>query len=133
MINEKGFSLLEILGSLVILTIIFLSFFQIFINSNKIATVNNEKLVMIYLADANLERVKLNPFEHLPKIDPKSTSLYMESKAHTISLNDKEYTVILNTTQNLKEKELNMFNIEVKVTTNTNKSSSSVEGYVIYE
>lgn len=133
MINEKGFSLLEVLGSLVILTIIFLSFFQIFINSNKIAAVNNEKLVMIYLADANLERTKIDPFEHLPKIDPKSNSLYKETKAHKISLNDKEYTVTLNTTQNLKEKELNMFNIEVKVTSNTYKSSSSVEGYVIYE
>ncbi|MFJ5768462.1 prepilin-type N-terminal cleavage/methylation domain-containing protein [Psychrobacillus sp. NPDC093180] len=131
--NEKGYSLLEVLGSLVILTIVLISFFQIFVNSNKIAATNNEKLVVIYLADAELERVKFNPFERLPKVTPASLSLYKESKTHIISLNDKEYKVKLDASQTTKEKELKMLNVLVTVTSENNKTNSSVEGYVIYE
>jgi len=131
--NEKGFSLIEVLGSLVILTIVLISFFQIFVNSNKIAVTNNEKLVVIYLADAELERIKFNPFERLPKVNPASLSLYKESKTHIISLNDKEYKVKIDASQTAKEKELKMLNVLVTVTSENNKTNSSVEGYVIYE
>lgn len=50
--NEKRFTLVEVLASHVIITIILLSFFQIFISNNKYANANIEKLVIVNLADA---------------------------------------------------------------------------------
>lgn len=131
--DEKGFSLVEVLGSLVIITIILISFFQLFVNSNKIAVTNNEKLVLVYLADAELERLKLNPFERLSKVDSKSLALFKETKSHIARINDKDYKVTVEASQTAKEKELKMISVIVTVTSNINKTNSSVEGYVIYE
>ena len=58
--NQKGFSLIEVIASIVIISIVLLSFFQLFVQSNKTAAANNEKLVVINLADAQLERLKLD-------------------------------------------------------------------------
>lgn len=73
--KESGFTLIEVVASIVIITIILLSFSQLFIQSNKTAAYNNEKLVAINMAEAELERLKMSPFsEHLPQID--STKVY---------------------------------------------------------
>lgn len=131
--DEKGFSLVEVLGSLVIIAIILISFSQFFINSNKITSSNNEKLVLVYLADAELERIKLNPFERLSKVDSKSLALYKETKNHIARINDKDYKVTIDASQTNKEKELKMISVIVTVTSSTNKTNSSVEGYITYE
>lgn len=59
--NEKGFTLIEVLASLVIISLVLMSFMGIFANTNKLAVRNSEKLVVINLADAYLERVKVDP------------------------------------------------------------------------
>lgn len=56
--NEKGFTLVEVIASLVIITIVLLSIAQLVIQSNKTTSINNEKLVVIDLAEAVLERLE---------------------------------------------------------------------------
>lgn len=60
--NEKGLTLVEVLASLAIITVVLLSVAQLVIQSNKTNSFNNEKLVIIDLADAILERLKAEPY-----------------------------------------------------------------------
>ena len=129
--NQRGLTLIEVLGSLVIISIVLFSFFQLIINSSSSATRNNEKLVMIYLAEAELERLKLNPFENLPFIE--GDSLYKTNHSHEVTLNGQKYKITIKTFQDTREQELKLFNAIVQVTSISNNTSSSIEGYVIYE
>lgn len=61
--SQRGFSLLEVVASIVLISIILLSFAQIFVQANSTANINNEKLVVINLADAYLERLKATGLE----------------------------------------------------------------------
>lgn len=56
--NNEGFSLVEIVASIVIISIIMISFFQFFTSNAKIASLNTDKLVTINLADATLAKLK---------------------------------------------------------------------------
>lgn len=135
--NEKGFSLIEVIASIVIISIVLLSFFQLFIQSNKTAVANNEKLVVINLADAELERLKLDPFTETLPI-PNSNS-YNINKNKIVTLNNKTYSVNIKGTQNAgtnnttSEKDLKLINVWITVTAPNGKTKSSVEGYVSYE
>ena len=129
--NQRGLTLIEVLGSLVIISIVLLSFFQLIINSNSSATRNNEKLVMIYLAEAELERLKINPFENLPLVD--KDTLYKANHTNELLFNGEVYNISITAYQDQKEKELKLFNAIVRVTSLSNNTSSSIEGYVIYE
>jgi prepilin-type N-terminal cleavage/methylation domain-containing protein len=57
--SNKGFTLVEVIASVVIMGIILLSLFYFFVNSNKASVQNNEKLAMINIANASLERLKI--------------------------------------------------------------------------
>jgi len=57
-LNEKGLTLVEVVASLLIITIVLLSVAQLVIQSNKTNSINNEKLVVIDLAETILERLK---------------------------------------------------------------------------
>lgn len=57
--NEKGISLIEVIASIVIISIILLSIAPLIIRSNVMATYNNEKLATIDLAQTVLERLRV--------------------------------------------------------------------------
>lgn len=129
--NEQGFSLLEVIASILLIAIILLSFFHFFIQTNKTAVSNNEKLVVINLADAELERLKLDPFtETLSK--PGSHS-YKEFVTKTVHMNDRDYKIQIDATQNAEERSFKLINVIVEVVSENGKIKSSVEGYVSYE
>lgn len=62
--QEEGFTLVEILASVVIISIILFGVFNFIIFSNKTAATNNEKLVATHLAKSTLERIKVEIEEH---------------------------------------------------------------------
>ncbi|MBD8034550.1 MULTISPECIES: type IV pilus modification PilV family protein [Solibacillus] len=132
--KEEGFTLIEVVSSIVIITIVLLSFSQLFIQSNKTAAYNNEKLVAINMAEAELERLKLMPFaEYLPSID--STKLYnfetisdIEKKLYSDGDN---YRLNIKATQTSEEKNRKLINIVITV--KYRNSKSTVEGYIRYE
>lgn len=67
--SEKGFSLIEVVASIVLISIILLMFAQIFVSTNHTAAVNTEKLVTINLADAVLAKLKSEPLPKLSTTD----------------------------------------------------------------
>ncbi|ANU16931.1 hypothetical protein BBI11_07810 [Planococcus maritimus] len=127
--NENGFTLVEVLASLVIISIVLMSFMAIFSNTNKLAVSNSEKLVVINLADAYLERVKVQADEYIefPTAD-KCNSKEMPSFIYNI--NEKDYRIEVNTYQDLDECSLSLINVVVIVTAVDSNMSSSVEGYI---
>lgn len=62
--HEEGFTLVEILASIVIISIILMGVFNFIIFSNKTAATNNEKLVATHLAKSTMERIKVAMEEH---------------------------------------------------------------------
>lgn len=84
--NNKGFSLVEVLASLVIISIVLVSFMALFTNTNRIAVNNSEKLVVVNLADSYLERVKINPSEFLPFPPTLNSSYLYNVKYPTVPL-----------------------------------------------
>lgn len=141
--NERGFTLVEVLAALVILSIVLMSFTAVFANTNKIAINNSEKLVVINLADAYLERIKINPTEFLgntPPVMVNCPSPETTKKCTTITvnpapppINGKSYSVTIQLKQDTNEKSLLLLNTVVTVRSPDTKVSSSVEGYVSYE
>lgn len=141
--NEKGFTLIEVLASLVIVTIILLAFSQIFISNNQYANKNTEKLVVVNLADAYLERIRV-------------TAMYREKEIDffVFEMNGKAYQVKVESNQTQEEKDRKIQNVVVTVSIledNVNpleynasdcennpsncegNRSTTVEGYVVYE
>lgn len=132
--DERGFTLVEVLAALVIISIVLMSFMSIFANTNAQAVSNTEKLVVINLADAYLERVKVNPSEFITPFPPTKQNESKGKPPLVIELNDRKYNISINVTQNLIEfRDLSLLNIEVKVESQSSKHSSSVEGYIPYE
>ncbi|MGE7997409.1 type IV pilus modification PilV family protein [Lysinibacillus sp. NPDC093190] len=136
--SQRGFSLIEVVASLVLISIILLSFAQIFISTNKTATVNTEKLVTVNLADAVLAKLKSEP---LPKIATSDLNQYFIGKSKSMGLNDKTYTITYTPSQNstkyansnFTEKDLNLIKVVVTVTSPNGKTKGSSEGYVSIE
>lgn len=133
MVNQRGLTIIEVLASLVIICIVLLSFFQLIINSNENAATNNEKLVMIYLADAELERLKIDPSNLFINNFENSTFKIKEKIEKVIKLNSKDYKLSVKTSQSEDEKNMKLLNIIIQVRMDSSKSSSTVEGYVVYE
>lgn len=132
--QQRGFSLIEVVAALVIITIVLLSFSQLFIQSNKTAAYNNEKLVAINMAEAELERLKLMPFaEYLPPLgttDPYKFETTSDIVKKLYSNGD-NYLLSIKATQSPDEKIRNLINIVVTV--RYKNSKSTVEGYIRYE
>lgn len=135
--NDRGFTLVEIVASIVILSIVLISLAQILVQTNKMAVHNNDKLVAINLAEAELERLKLNPFDtneqvRLKALDTNPTYPYtLDDETKDLYSGGPQYVVIVNADQTSDEKANKLINVTVKVT--LNKTSSTVEGYVQYE
>ncbi|MDD1502040.1 type II secretion system protein [Lysinibacillus sp. CNPSo 3705] len=146
--SQRGFSLIEVVASLVLISIILLSFAQIFISTNKTATVNTEKLVTVNLADAVLAKLKS---DSLTKIATQDLNDYFNDTGEPdakkknppleIDLNGKTYAITYTPYQNTNkyansdftEKDLNLIKVVVTVTSQNGKTKGSSEGYVSIE
>ncbi|KZN96865.1 hypothetical protein AZI98_04600 [Aeribacillus pallidus] len=145
-----GFTLVEILISLVILSIIILAFLNLFVFTNKTTVVNNDQLVAIHLAKSTMERIKMNPFSY---IDEPDHNRFDQQRNYTADdctnrsdseqcrllfsplINNKTYEVQVTVSQTADEKKIRLLNVLVEVNLKNSKTpiSSKVEGYVSYE
>lgn len=138
--TEKGFTLVEVLASIVIISILFLGIVQLLNFTNKTAVSNNAKLVSTHLAKATIERIKIKPDEFFPT-DEIKTKTYDKSNcipAHceelfTFLVNDEVYDVYVKTSQNTEEYKLNLINVVVTIEQQNKNLTSTVEGYVVNE
>jgi prepilin-type N-terminal cleavage/methylation domain-containing protein len=149
--SEQGFSLIEVVASIVIVSILLISFAQLFIQTNKTAAYNNEKLVTINLADAALAKLQAETFAKNPNItnvnhyfiDNSITEPALKNPPLAILLNGKIYSITYTASQNNKkefitnstysEKELDLIKVVVTVTAPEGKIKGSSEGYVSLE
>lgn len=142
-INERGFTIVELLAAIVILSIILLSVMQIFIFSTKTVTSTQSKLVTTHLAKATIERIKVDAANYIPFTEVEEdelvidkdncTALGVECSLYTTKLNDTDYDVEIIVSQTPEEKNLNLVNVVVNVKQTGERFSSTVEGYVVYE
>lgn len=148
--NEKGFTLIEVIASIVLISIVLLSFSLIFIQTNKTAAHNNEKLVTINLADAALAKVRAKSYTKITTpgatlqdyfIDKTTTNKKLMDPPLEIEMNGKTYTVTYKPSQskvapsnsNYSEEQLNLIKVVVTVTSPDGKIKGSSEGYVSIE
>lgn len=157
--NEKGVTLVEVLASIVIISIILLGVFSLLTFTNKTAVSNNAKLVSINLAKATIERMKVKPddyfynFEELKAKTAEFEVVYdhedchrshedfhtseseSECKCETLYLpvvNDQTYHVEITVSQTDEERDLKLLNVVVTVSLAERNIKSVVEGYVNY-
>lgn len=131
--NERGFTLVEVLASLVILSIVLMSFMAVFGNTNKVSVRNSEKLVIVNLADSYLERVKASPANYISPFPPTKMNESKSIPQPLIKMNNKNYKVEIKVTQSEDEfNKLSLLNVLVTVRSEDSQISSSVEGYVSY-
>lgn len=121
--DEKGFTLVEIVASIVIITIVLLSFFQFFIQNNKVANSNTEKLVVVNLSHYYLDRLKLE----------RNLSDPIDTKQHIHTMNNRPYTITVDTSQSTHEIEMKLVNVVVTVTSENGTTKGVAEGYVPYD
>ncbi len=143
--KEKAYTLVELLASIVILSIIIIGIFQLFIFSGNTAKSNETKLVTTHLAKATIERVKIDyenfiPLEELERLQESYTinryncAQFKNCEMFTIKVNDLLYEVEITFSQREShEKELNLFDVLVEVTQPDKNISSKLEGYVVHE
>lgn len=155
--ESHGFTLVEVLTSVVIISIIFISIFHLFTFTTKTANSNKSKLVTTHLAKATIERIKTDhesffPQEEISEI-PKTYDRKMCETIETLNcsqyefiVNDTTYEVEITFSQDeqkevetddaflvINEKELNLINVLVYVyQVDNEKINSEVEGYVLY-
>ncbi|WAA12846.1 type IV pilus modification PilV family protein [Fervidibacillus halotolerans] len=102
--GRAGFTLLEVVVAITILSITILTFFQIFMFSQKTANSNNEKIVAIHLAKATLERVKTSPTYYFSVTDAGiqlNEGLEIDEQNRIVEeqmINEKKYIVTIDLT-----------------------------------
>jgi len=139
--NHHGFSLVEVVASIVLLGIILLSFGQLIIQSNSTALANNDKLVVIHLVDATLERLKIENHivkEAYEKTEPQSgTSPCWKDINLTnyslsqINVNETNYIVTACITEeSASVLNLGLVNVLVEIEDEHGKRKSDIEGFV---
>lgn len=123
--DQRGFTLIEVVTSVLIIGILLVALAQIFIQTNKTAVKNNEKLILMNLANAELERLKLTgtKFTSIGEIK-ESTSDFQNYK---VKVENKACESSQNCT-NLK-----LYNVAVTVQSDNSQTKASVEGFVPYE
>lgn len=147
--QERGYSLIEVVAAIVIIGIVLLGFSQMFIQSNKIAHKNNEKLVTVNLADAMLASLKHGSLTKDSTItnlnhyfmDNSETDRTKKNPPTLIRMNGKEYDVTYTASQNkdkvenatYSEEQLNLIKVVVTVTAPDGKTKGASEGYVSLE
>jgi prepilin-type N-terminal cleavage/methylation domain-containing protein len=137
--NNRGFTLIEVLASIIILSVIITSFFQFFIFSQKTTTNNQDKLIAINIAQKVLEQIK----EEAGKPDSSTDkSQYWsvshpndhnyvktyEGESYKESVDGKTYSIKIAVAEEKPENRLYM--ITVTVNGNNGISKSTVKGLV---
>lgn len=144
---ESGFTLVEVLASLVIISIIFIGAFNLIISTNEVAVSNNNRLVAINLGKATIERVKNNPsiYFNQPEandidydygvsdcasINESETDIDNCQNLYDVTINDNEYSITLRVNQDSDEEKLNLIDLLVTVELPGENIKHQVEGYV---
>lgn len=144
--NEKGFSLLEVVAAFVLITIILLSFYPLINNAKKVSDSNIERLVVINLAEATLNRLKLTKYDYLEQPLDNPTYLYKNGgsklytlltcttehckELYTIHINSRDYFFEVQALQSETDSINNLINIIVTAKNEKGNISFSIEGYV---
>lgn len=128
--DEKGISLVEVLASLVVISLILIAFFQLFIQTNKTTVSQNEQLVLMHFANAKLERIKLTSLDL--SSDPEQMVWNYESDFKS-SAGGKYFVEINRIKDVVKESQINLLDVTVTVTSANSNLKGVVEGYVPYK
>ncbi|MBH0164035.1 prepilin-type N-terminal cleavage/methylation domain-containing protein [Fictibacillus sp. 7GRE50] len=145
MFSEKGFSLVEVLVSLTILSVSVIAFSNLFIQADEISSGNNQKLVATNLARMTLDRIQQKPIDYGIKVPIKD--VYSNEKCYDLTADacNNLYTTIINNVKysinvttspgDAKEVSANLFPVIVTVSYQLKEKSkdTSVEGYVSYD
>lgn len=140
--QQKGFTLLEVLAAIIILSTLLLAVINLLNFNNKVSVSNTENLVAINLAKASIERIKAQEnkiIKMLPELDEKEEIEF--TKNHCINpqicddlfeviINDKKYEVKYYVSQLKEEKELGLIDLRVEVLIEDKLVFSEVEGYL---
>lgn len=143
--KEQGVTLVEVLASIVIISIILMGVFSLLTFTNKTAVSNNSKLVSINLAKATIERMKVASEEFLDMDEIKNKAVPFEevidkdncvpancADLYEHDVNDQTYHVEITVSQTSEEEQLNLLNVVVTVSLEERNIKSIVEGYVNY-
>ena len=117
--NQKGVTLVELLASLILITIILLAFFSIFIQSSKHTKFNEEKLTSIEIAEDVIATIRSIP-DNYKDNEP----------THDVSKSP-DYTVLLTITDGPNK--LKKATIKVKPVTEKGIKQSPFETQIYYE
>ncbi len=143
--NVKGFTLVEVLASLVILSIVLIGTMNLMLFANNTATTNNDKLVAINIGKATIERIKITPFQFIPKSKFPTGKEWVTFNINTCEreikhpnckllfkpyINDTGYNINLKIKQDINERNMELINVIVKVQSEDEKVNHKVEGYV---
>lgn len=140
-LNNNGVTLVEVLASIVIISIILMGVFSLLTFTNKSAVSNNSKLVAINLAKASIERMKMQPENYFRFEDVTATEkIYTKNNCvpancddlFELTVNDQVYDIEIQISQQPDEKELELIDILVTVTLHERNIKSTVEGYINY-
>ncbi|WP_270179465.1 type IV pilus modification PilV family protein [Alkalihalobacillus sp. CinArs1] len=137
--NDNGFTLIEVLVSLTLLTSVVLVASSFFNQSNTISSYNNQKLVAVNLARATLERIQLSPDTYIT--DGLAGGPYNYKKCinrskpscenYQVKINNHEYAINVSVSQDKNEQEIDLVDVRVDVTLAKKPTiETSVEGYV---
>lgn len=146
--TNEGFTLIEILASIVILGILLTGFFQFFIFSQKTTTSNQDKLVALNIAQKVFEQVKNNAYPEVTVIDTTVPVEYpvthdfvnvcssgdadkLSGCKEIITSNNKTYDVKIVVSE--KKEDLLLLFVKVQVFDASGYMKSNVKGYVKYE
>lgn len=133
--NEKGLTLVEVLAAVVLISIVLMGFMALFGTTNKFAVTNSEKLVLINLADAHLERLKTDPvvyFKDSGFTFPTTPISNTVTSTRTDTINGKVYSVKVDLKPSGQTNAQSLLDVVVTVKASTSNLSSSVEGFVPY-
>ncbi|XKH50943.1 prepilin-type N-terminal cleavage/methylation domain-containing protein [Chryseomicrobium palamuruense] len=143
-LNCKGFSLIEILAAIVILSIVLISFSSLLLSNYSSSIRNIDKLTTIQLADTYLNRagnINLGLSNSATITEVQQAINDSTILPESIELNGKQYeikyTVKKNTTKNVitqqSEAELGLLSLVVEVRQIDTSIKSSTEGYIHVE
>lgn len=120
--NNRGFTLLEILASVVILGIILTVFFQVFIVSQKATTSNEDKLAAINMAETVLERIKNGEYPEIQgagkyTLDHECSkdNETEKCKRYYKSINGEDYEIVIELTNDTNSGNPNLFQANVRI------------------
>ncbi|MFG6495436.1 prepilin-type N-terminal cleavage/methylation domain-containing protein [Fictibacillus sp. UD] len=138
MLSEKGFSLIEVLISLTILSVSVIGISQFFNQANQISAGNNNKLVATNLARMTLERLQNDYAAYEIKASPQTydknqcTSSNCRDLYETMINNNKYETIITVISQQDEETSIKLFPVKVTIHYKSNQKDqvTFVEGYV---